>query len=513
MKNYYTLIYLLLAATLIGCGGGGSGGGGGGGFDPRGAMVTAEKTQVTVEVSFADLTAPPDEVIRFSVSATPPDGYTVGLLKTENLSLVVDFVETGALTAEMIIRYPIPRGMTPGVYEDSIDVLVCLDDFCDQQIQGSPLTITSRFVVRDSTLDPRFSQTQIDTPARELVWNSDDLLMYATVPENDGSVSRAIAVIDPQVGEIVRTVPLQHEPDQLAISNDNEYLYVGYRDFNEVHRFTVPDLVQDLTISLGESDGGPFGDDPPYTAGDIAVHPQESRTVAVARQLFGLFPGERDLFVFDDDVARPLSDSEVELTTSSPVLPSMIAWNDDASKIYSKNFGSQAYAYDVSSEGLTLVARTLRAFTKGRPLGKLIYDDGALIDPNGDLVDAETGTHLGRYAFNDDHLESYQTAISLNGEMVFAVDDGQDSSLNFTMSSYFRDSLEPIQSIYVGNTSANPIGSMIAWGANGVAFSMEGGPDDDGGIAILQGSFFTSPELMEPTSRSQTRWGPGLQVN
>lgn len=512
MKHYYTLMCSLLATTLIGCGGGGSGDSGGG-FDPRGAMITAEKTQVTVEVSFADLTSPPDEIIRFSVSDAPPEGYTVGLLQTENLSLFVDFVATGTLTAEMILRYPIPRGMTPGVYEDSIDVLVCLDDFCDQQIQGSPLTITSRFVVRDSTMDPRFSQTQIDTPARELVWNSDDLLMYATVPENDGSVSRAIAVIDPQVGEIVRTVPLQHEPDQLAISNDNEYLYVGYRDLNEVHRFTVPDLVQDLTISLGESNGGPFGDGPPYTAGDIAVHPQESRTVAVARQLIGIFPGERDLFVFDEAVARPLSDTEVEVTTSNPVLPSMIAWNDDGSKIYSKNFGSQAYAYDVSSEGLTLVAQTVRAFTKLRVLGKLIYDDGTLIDPNGDLVDADTGTHLGRYTFNDNHVESYQTSISLDGEMVFAVDDGQDSSLNLTMSSYFRDSLEPIQSIYVGNTSANPISSMIAWGANGVAFSMEGGPEDEGGIAILEGSFFTSTELMEPTSRSQVHWGPGLQVD
>ena len=514
MKHYYTLMCLLLAATLVGCGGGGSGDASGGGFDPRGAMVSAEKTQVVLEALSTDHNSPPQEIIKFAVSSTPDEGYTVGLLHTENGLFFVDFVATGEFTAELIISYPPANQLAPGVYEDTIEVLVCLDDFCDQQIAGSPITVTSSYVITDAYFDPRFSMKQIDTPARELVWNSEEMLMYATVPVNDGSISRALAVIDPVNGEIVDTVPLQHDPDQLAISHDNDYLYVGYRDLNEVHRFVLPDLVKDLTISLGDTGPNNFR---PYSASDISAHPLDSNIVAVAREIFGAIRPPRNIVIFDGDVARPLYDSALPPDNSGfyDVLPAMVAWNDDGSEIYSNNRHNEAfnfYAFSVSSQGLTLITNTFETFSRRGTLGKLIYHSGEVIDPNGNLVDTETGAAIGYYTVDGYPSSNDNVTLSDDGEVVFTVNSPIIGAREFEVNSYSRSTLEHIQSIYIRDTIASPWGSMITLGSGGVAIASTGwsghGESRPGGIVILEGSFFTPPELMEPTSRSHVSWKP-----
>jgi hypothetical protein len=115
----------------------------------------------------------------------------------------------------------------------------------------------------------------------------------------------------------------------LAISGDDQYLYVALDGSSSVQRFLLPGLTPDISYSLGRSD---------------VVGALDALSLQVA-------PGARTRWpwrwIYDDATARP--------TFATSGAPGSLQWGSDASTLYAANnstTGFDLYTYAVSSSGL-----------------------------------------------------------------------------------------------------------------------------------------------------------------
>jgi sugar lactone lactonase YvrE len=131
---------------------------------------------------------------------------------------------------------------------------------------------------------PAFSQTVIDVPlaANDIVYDAVGGKLFASV------TGSGVAVINPSNGAIERFIAVGSGPNQLAVSDDGQFLYVGLDGEHAVRRVTLASFTPDLLFSLGAN-----------TAEDIIVMPGAPHTTAVWR-----FGESNDVAIYDDDVRR-----------------------------------------------------------------------------------------------------------------------------------------------------------------------------------------------------------------
>ena len=119
--------------------------------------------------------------------------------------------------------------------------------------------------------------TVLDLPANDLVWDPYAQRLYASLPSSYGSQGNTIAVINPISGRTTGYYFAGSEPNQLALSSDSKYLYVGLNGNGSVQRLLLPTFTPDIDISLGTGSFGGLN-----TALTLQVSPGDSHTIAVA---------------------------------------------------------------------------------------------------------------------------------------------------------------------------------------------------------------------------------------
>ncbi len=134
---------LLIASLLQSCGGGGGGNGGGeGGQDVR-LSVSSRNISVSAE--------PGDETPRSSVTMTvtnpPEEGLFAGAIVSGDGIALVDIIPTSATQATLQIYFQSPNELQNDTYAGSIELHVCTDDQCANDIDGSPVTIQTSYEV------------------------------------------------------------------------------------------------------------------------------------------------------------------------------------------------------------------------------------------------------------------------------------------------------------------------------------------------------------------------------
>ena len=141
----------LLLLQSCGGGGGGEGGGNGGGSGPRVSLSTHSVVLDSRPGEFA-----PEQTVTMTLSNIPNGGLTVqGAFSTFGIE-TVDFVQTGATQAELTLRFKLPGLLRDDTYEDTVEIRVCRDDECNQQINGSPARVATVYTISDgigATLD------------------------------------------------------------------------------------------------------------------------------------------------------------------------------------------------------------------------------------------------------------------------------------------------------------------------------------------------------------------------
>jgi len=320
---------------------------------------------------------------------------------------------------------------------------------------------------------PGYAYVAVNTPANDLAYDPVREVVYLSVPSAAPTAGNSISVLDLASATITNSALLGSEPDALAISDDNQYLYVGIDDEASVQRFTLPGLTPDITIPLGSNIF--VG---PYYALDLQVAPASPHTTAISLGILGVSPhAQGGIVIFDDATPRPTT-TETGFGFGGGFFDS-IQWGSDATAVYAADTetgGEDFYTLSVSSDGISLVNDYDGAFIGGE--NRIHFDPGTglVYSDNGQIIDPSTGNTTGQFS-----------GFGAMGAMAMV----PDSSINAVffarggnLTSYDMTDLSMINGIGIPDIQGVPV-RMIRWGNNGLALTTS----QEGPVYLIGGSF------------------------
>lgn len=317
-----------------------------------------------------------------------------------------------------------------------------------------------------------YAPTVVNQAANDLVWDSTHQLIYLSVPSLAASNGNTITSLDPTTGMIQGSQFAGSEPDVLAISDDDQYLYAGVDGASSVQRFTLPSLLPDISYLLGSV--GFLG---PTFAWDLQVAPGLAHTTAVSRGEFQSSPWSAlgGAWIFDDATQRP--------TTAAGTYDSL-QWGSDAT-LYANNNESSSFDFYVLNVTSTGVVKTKDYPNDFSNFGVTIhYDSGTKLvyTDDGYVINPSNGQQVGSFQASGLMIPD----STLNSAFFLGQTQSQSGSTNFTIESFDLTTLAPVAEIVVPNVQGYPL-HLIRWGANGLAFN-----DNAGYVYILASPFVTA---------------------
>jgi hypothetical protein len=317
----------------------------------------------------------------------------------------------------------------------------------------------------------------LNIPANDLVWDPKAQRIYASLPSSFGTNGNSIAVIDPANGKITGYYFVGSEPNQLALSADSSYLYVGLNGNGSVQRMILPNFTLDINVSLGSSEYGGLN-----TAGALQVSPGDSHTFAVA-----LSSGEC------------CYGGTLEFFTDATLLPNSITY-PTVSSIQFVN-ASTLYGYSdstiiqvaVNSNGGTLTTQWNDILNNS---SYIAYDAGLIYGNAGEVFNPSTGELIGDYdvaggyygTSNDLLPESAINSVFVVGTTPFFDSFGITS---YNLSHFTPNAVINLSQFY--GESITPL--FISWGDNGLAFVVYSGccGTEDYQTILVQSSMMQPP--------------------
>lgn len=326
---------------------------------------------------------------------------------------------------------------------------------------------------------------QVALKTNDLVYNSSDRQLYASVPGNVGQNGNSITTIDPSAGTVGASAFVGSEPNRLALSDDGRTLYVGLDGAAAVRRFDTTSRTPNLQFSLG---GTPFCG--AFIAEDIAVQPGNANVIAVSRRRSGC-SGNEGVAIFDNGTARPM-------TSTNGMSINAVEFSAAADTLYGYNSGStgfELYKLALSNSGVT-TTKTTSGVIRGFGVD-IKYEGGALYTTTGRAVDAEAQTLLGTYV-----PESVASVASVvpdsNINRVFFLTSVGSGASTVRLWAYDNLTFLPVGYIDIPSVSG-AVSSLVRWGDDGLAFRTSGGQ-----VFLIQSPLFNPPkttvQLTSPTT-------------
>lgn len=382
-------------------------------------------------------------------------------------SLPTTYLSTTQLEAQIPASYVVTSGFA------AVDVL--------NPTPGGGVTLPLAFSIN-------YLPTVVGQAATDLVWDKTHQLIYLSVPSLASSNGNTVVALDPTTGSIQSSRFAGSEPDKLAISADNQFLYVALDGSSSIQRFTLPNLLPDINYSLGAV---PFFG--PTFGWDLQVAPSLPHTTAVSRGVFTTSPYSAlaGLAVYDDGTSRPA------MASTPGKLYDSLQWASNTT-IYANNAEVSTfdfYALTANASGVTLAHDYPNVFSSFYmsihydPVTNRIYgDDGSIVDPTTGQL---TGTFLASGLMVPD--PSTNAAYFL-GQTAF-----QFGTTNATIAAFDLTTLSPLSQIVIPNVQGNPL-HLIRWGSTGLAFN-----DDAGRVYVINDNSFVAASSARPgVARSYT---------
>ena len=340
-----------------------------------------------------------------------------------------------------------------------------------------------------------FAQIVSTQSAQDIAFDPVRNLFYLSVAATAATNPNSIAVLDPSTGAITSVVPVPagSEPNLLAISDDVQFLYVGFDGTSSVQRYTLPALKPDVNIPLGTDPD--FG---PYFAVDLQVAPGAPHTIAVSRGVQNFaFIAEGGLVIFDDATPRPM---KVPAGIGTGDLLDTFQWTSDATTIFAADTESGGanlfYKIPVTSAG----ASSAQIIGPVGSFGKRIHFDhasGRFYSDGGPIRDS-SGTVNGIFDVSQPS-DPYFTVMVPDpnlGAAFFAKNSVLTPAVGVQIDSFELAHLSLLDSIQLNDgVTGDPI-RLLRWGQNGLALVT----DSLGQVVLLGGDFVgpASPEKLSP---------------
>lgn len=319
-----------------------------------------------------------------------------------------------------------------------------------------------------STTGVGFAVTVLNQPANDIIFDPASNVILFSSPSSDSIHGNTISALDLASGSIISSMFAGSEPNILALSSDNQFLYSGIDGAARVQRVSLPAMTKDLGFSLG------IGFNGINTARELQVAPALPHTVAVSE---GSQFQTGSTEIFDDAAARPNTTFNI----------SSIQWGSDATTLFAlQSFGGgNLITYTVDANGLTQAQN----FTGVVGNGPEIHFDAttkAIYSDDGHIADTTTGLPLGN--FND--TGSMVTDRTLNKAFFLR----QPTAGSVTIDSYVLNRLTAAGSVNITGINGTPK-RLIRWGQNGLAFNTTGGQ-----LVLVGGNFLDSTSTAIPPS-------------
>jgi hypothetical protein len=217
----------------------------------------------------------------------------------------------------------------------------------------------------------------------DLVYDNLRAVLYASVPASAPENANSIVRIDPGTGSITGAVSVGSNPGTLAITDDNQFLYVGLLGAPTIVRVALATFSKDIEIILP---GGGLGS---AYAEDILPIPGSPQTIAVSTFYPGFSPRNAGTLLFDNAARRPSAAPEhtgSNRITRGPTATRIYGYNNETTE-----FGFRSLV--IATDGLR------QEFVKGGLVSgfgaNIEYDGGFVYATTGEVVDPSALQKLG----------------------------------------------------------------------------------------------------------------------
>ena len=119
--------------------------------------------------------------------------------------------------------------------------------------------------------------TVLNQPANDIIFDSASNVILFSSPSSDAVHGNTISAFDLASGGIISSLFAGSEPNVLALSADNQFLYSGIDGAARVQRLNLPAMTKDIGFSLGIDFSGV------NTAHEVQVAPALPHTVAISK--------------------------------------------------------------------------------------------------------------------------------------------------------------------------------------------------------------------------------------
>jgi hypothetical protein len=191
--------------------------------------------------------------------------------------------------------------------------------------------------------------------------------------------------IDVPTGTLGTPIFVGSEPNQLAVSDDGQFLFVGLDGASAVRRVNLISQTAEIQFPLGSTFCGNL------RAEDMVVLKDNPNAVAISRRNSGCSPRHEGVAIFDDGVQRPS-------TTPGHTGSNVIEPADSDSALYGYNNETTEFGFRVMSVLSTGV--TITSTTPGLISGfgvDIRSENGLVYATNGAVVNPVTQSLVGTY--------------------------------------------------------------------------------------------------------------------
>jgi hypothetical protein len=286
-------------------------------------------------------------------------------------------------------------------------------------------------------------------PAKDIVFDPLRQVLYLTVPVTAAN-GNTVAVFDLATGTVIGSQFAGSNPNVLAISDDNQFLYSSLDGSAGVQRFNLSGILPDLEFSLGG--GGSFPG--AQVALDVQPAPGQPHTVAVSAA------NGKGISIFDDGVPRPTSFAIFFANSLGS-----LQWSPDATQLFAG--AADLVTLAVSPSGVTQNKTFSGVFGSGR---RIHFDSttAAIYSDGGRIADPVTGSLLG--TFTTPGQQGFSSPLMVPDPILNAAFSLNGATLNVFNLRQFT----AAGSITVPSLAGNPQ-RLVRWGKNGLAWNTDAG--------------------------------------
>jgi hypothetical protein len=295
-------------------------------------------------------------------------------------------------------------------------------------------------------------------------FDSNSGLLYSSVSMTSTTNAGKVVVIDPSTGNVVHIWSVGNGPNQLAVSGDGQFLYVGLDGDKKVAQVALATGVVNFSVGLGNDPD--FNN--PMVAQAIRVLPGLPHAWAVTLCATSFTPCGEGIAVFDDAIQRPTRVFENQVQPDG-----LLFIGADATTLFGTTFfqiPSTFYEFSINAAGITQT-QAVTNFSAPSPGGGPLDSDGTSIYvSNGQVIDPATLTITG-----DINGINFQWGVKVDvpaTRIYFAGIELSTSDFPFgktAIQAFDLASQKLLSELDIPESAANA--EIFRWGTNGLALS------------------------------------------